>query len=127
MAKILVVDDEAAIRRLLSTILRREGYEILEAANGRLAMDLIHANDLDLVITDIMMPEQDGIETVLRIKEFNANIKVIVISGGGHQRAMDFLPAAERLGADLTLKKPFKPLDVLEAVGNLLQTANVSA
>ena len=125
--KIFIIDDDESMLQIQSALLAEAGHEIQSSTQSGSALEKIRASKPDCVITDIMMPDQDGIETVLRIKEFNANIKVIVISGGGHQRAMDFLPAAERLGADLTLKKPFKPLDVLEAVGNLLQTANVSA
>ncbi len=120
MAKILIVDDEAPIRRLLGEVLRRAGHEIVEAENGRKAIMAMQATTVDLVITDIMMPEQDGIETVMQVRKHHPAVRIIVISGGGHQQAMDYLPMAETLGADLTFSKPFKPSAVAEAVGQLL-------
>ena len=123
MAKILVIDDESAIRSLLRQVLERAGHDIVEAENGREGMEMLDAIGVDMVITDIVMPEKEGIETIMQIKQDAPDTKIIVISGGGHRLAMDFLPVAKELGADMTFPKPFKPADIVAAVDNLLGRA----
>ncbi|NNG04128.1 MAG: response regulator [Inquilinus sp.] len=123
MARILVIDDEPAIRGLLRQVLERAGHSVAEASNGREGIDQLEADDFEMVITDIVMPEREGIETIMRIKQGRPKTKIIVISGGGHRLAMDFLPVAKELGADLTFPKPFKPAEIIEAVDTLLGKA----
>ena len=123
MARILVIDDEPAIRGLLRQVLERAGHSVEEASNGREGIEQAEADEFDMVITDIVMPEREGIETIMRIKQCRPDTKIIVISGGGHRLAMDFLPVAKELGADLTFPKPFKPTEIVEAVDTLLGEA----
>lgn len=120
MASVLVVDDEPSIRELLRHILERDGHLVTEAENGRKAVRALRDGGVDLVITDIIMPEQEGMETIAEIRRLRPEVKIIAISGGGLRLSMDFLPMAERLGADLTIEKPFKPASIAAAVAELL-------
>ena len=120
MACVLVIDDEPAIRSLLRHVLERDGHEVLEAENGRKGMRALRGAAVDLVITDIIMPEQEGFETISEIRRTRPGVKIIAISGGGRRLTMDFLPMAKRLGADRTFDKPFRPAAVAAAVSELL-------
>jgi CheY-like chemotaxis protein len=119
-ATVLVVDDEDGVRRFISHLLTRAGYAVLEAANGRQAMEQLgNGGQVDLVITDLVMPEQEGLETIRHIHARHAGVKVLAISGafGG-----DFLTHAARMGAVATLRKPLESEALLEAVRELLHT-----
>jgi CheY-like chemotaxis protein len=120
MASVLVVDDEPEIRTVLRRVLERAGHAVTEAENGRKAVRALSEAPIDLVITDIVMPEQEGMETILQIRRLRPDIKIIAMSGGGRRVSMDFLPLAVRLGADRTFEKPFKPAHVAAAVSELL-------
>ncbi|MCZ6633614.1 MAG: response regulator [bacterium] len=117
MALILVMDDDASVRIALRTLLLKEGHEVLEATNGVEGANLYVQNRPDLVITDIFMPDKDGVETLLELRHDFPDVKVIVISGN----AQKFLPLTEDLGAHWTLTKPFKATEILEAVRDLLE------
>ena len=120
MARILVVDDEDLGRVTLRQMLEADGHEVLEAANGREGVAL-HSNDpVDLVVTDIIMPEQEGIETIVQLRRKNPQLKIIAISGGGRMKNMDFLKIASHVGADATLTKPFSTRELLETVNGCL-------
>lgn len=120
MASVLVVDDEPAIRTLLRHVLERDGHVVVEAENGRKAMRQLRGGAVDVVITDIIMPEQEGMQTIKEIRRLRPEIKIIAMSGGGRKLTMDFLPLAARLGADRTIEKPFKPASIAAAVTELL-------
>ena len=120
MARILVIDDEAAIRQLIKRILARHGHELREAANGRDGVALFRAEPADLVITDLFMPEQDGIETIQQIRELAPATPVLAISGGGRQGTAEALVDAGLLGAQAVLEKPFSPDDLTVAIERLL-------
>lgn len=120
MASVLVVDDEPAVRELLRLVLERDGHTVMEAGNGRKAMRALRDAQVDVVITDIIMPEQEGMETISEIRRLRPEIKIIAMSGGGRRLTMDFLPMATRLGADMTFEKPFKPTELAAAVADLL-------
>ena len=120
MASVLVVDDEPEIRSLLRQVLERDGHAVTEAENGRKAVRALREGSIDLVITDIVMPEQEGMETILQIRRLRPDMKIIAMSGGGRRLSMDFLPLAARLGADRTIEKPFKAAHVAAAVSELL-------
>lgn len=116
MARILIIDDARDIRVALRKLLERVGYEVLEAANGMEASRLYNASPVDLVITDILMPEKDGVEILLELRKAHPGIKAIVISGEGQE----FLPVAEDFGALRTFSKPFEPGEVLRTVKELV-------
>ena len=121
MARILIVDDEAPIRKLLRQILEREGYEVIDAPDGMVATELYHEAPADLIIMDILMPEKDGLETMVELCNEYPSTKVIAISGGGVTGRLNLLPAAQHLGAIRTFKKPFDRRELLDAVTELLR------
>ena len=114
MATVLLIDDEATVRSGVRRLLRTKGHEVLEASNGREAIAAIRRHDLDLVITDINMPEADGIEVIMELRAQGSGVPIIAISGGGRLEKDLLLANAAMLGAIITLPKPFE-LDVLSA------------
>lgn len=116
MARILVIDDEADFRETLRATLEQAGHEVLEAGNGVEGIRMHRAESPELIITDIIMPEMEGIETILELRRHDPAAKIIAISGGGRLRMTDFLSAARKLGAVTTLAKPFRRDQLLEAV-----------
>ena len=114
MATILIIDDEAPIRALLRTTLEAAGHEVTEAANGRIGLELYRHRPTDLVITDILMPELNGLDMLLELTREFLHAKVIAISGaGGEENALD---VAALLGARQTFQKPFDMPQLLGAV-----------
>jgi DNA-binding NtrC family response regulator len=122
MARILIVDDEELIRNLLRQMLEREGYEVVEAGNGKIALQVFRQQPADLIITDIIMPEKEGLETITEFRKTYPNVKIIGISGGGRIDSKDYLFIAQRLGANRTLAKPFEWSDMLTAIKDLLNS-----
>ena len=120
MKRILVVDDQETIRRPLAQILQMAGYEVQTAAEGCEALRLYKQLPFDLVITDLVMPEKEGLETIMELRQLKPSLKIIAISGGGKLEPGDYLPMAKRFGAAKTLAKPFSTDDILEAVASLL-------
>jgi len=126
MSRILVIDDELPLRRLLRSILERAGHTVLDAADGREGMVLWRREPTDVVVTDIFMPEKDGIEVILELNKVAAKPKIIAMSGGGKKGLLDWNSTALSLGADRVLLKPFDPqtflLTVQEVLGGLPNT-----
>ncbi len=120
MARILLIDDEDQIRRMLRRALEMEGHEVLEARNGTQALRLHEATPVELVITDILMPEMDGIEILLALRRDAPRLKVIAVSGGGRLGQMTPLEAARPLGAFASLRKPFELEELMELVKRAL-------
>ena len=120
MARILVIDDDAMVRDAIRSILEAQGYKVGEAENGRDGLVKMRADRFDLVITDIIMPEMEGVEAILAIREEFPSVKVIAISGGGRTANYDFLGVAGKLGANKTLQKPFRREELLRAVQGCL-------
>lgn len=115
MARILVIDDEAAIRRLLRVALELEGHEVLEAPTGKVALRVHAETAADLVITDINMPDQDGLGVINALRHEDPRPKVIVMSGGAGPLRGGVFHLAELLGAFATVHKPFE-LDAMLAL-----------
>lgn len=120
--KILVIDDEHTVRETVSMMLADYGYEVELAGDGNLGLRKIEAFQPDLVITDIIMPEREGVETILEIRRRWPRLPVIAISGGGRTSNMDFLEVARRFGASETLAKPFTIEVLAAAVARVLET-----
>ncbi len=120
MASILVVDDEELVRATLREMLEQAGHEVFEAANGVEALKSFDDRAVDLVITDIIMPEKEGIETILDLRKRAPELKIVAISGGGRSANFDFLKMASMLGACEVLAKPFRRTQVLDAVREAL-------
>jgi YesN/AraC family two-component response regulator len=119
--RILIIDDEEAILRMMRLALEKAGYAVLDASNGIEGLNIYHEALPDLVITDIFMPEMEGLEMIMALRRENRNIKIIAISGGG-TNGFDHLPTAIKLGALRAVAKPFTQQDLLGAVGDLLKT-----
>jgi DNA-binding NtrC family response regulator len=119
---ILIIDDDAAVSRTLSLILTRAGYEVRCAPTGRKGLELLAADGFDLVLTDIIMPELDGIEAIRRIRDDYPNLRVIAMSGGGQIDKADFLHMAHVLGADRVMEKPVRSDQLLELVKTTLES-----
>ncbi|MBA3522111.1 MAG: response regulator [Gemmatimonadales bacterium] len=124
MAEILIVDDELQIRRPLRILLERAGHRVREAQDGQEAIRMWRERPGDLVITDIHMPEKDGIETILELRALTPGLRIIAISGGLQTRHLDLLGDATLLGAVLTVPKPFTLAEILAAVSQALQTSS---
>jgi DNA-binding NtrC family response regulator len=118
--KILLVDDEEAIRKMVRAILGADNYDFAEASNGLEAQALLDKTAYDLVISDVIMPDCDGIELVMAIRHKLPGIKVIVMSGGGRVRAGHYLDLASKLGAARVFEKPFDTAALRTAVKELL-------
>jgi DNA-binding response OmpR family regulator len=119
MADILVIDDEEALRRLIVRILRAEGHAVREAANGREGLRLFREAPPALLITDIVMPDQEGIETIIELRREAPDFPILAISGGGEGI---YLRMAAGVGATETLAKPFGADELVAAVERLLAT-----
>ena len=117
---VLVIDDEPGVARMIKLMLDDVGYRVVLASGGRGAIENLTRESVDLVITDILMPEIEGIELIRHIKEAHPTVRVIAISGGGQSRNPDFLRFAQRLGADATLPKPFRREELLAVVAKIL-------
>jgi YesN/AraC family two-component response regulator len=120
MARILIIDDEPQLLNMLGQTLEREGYGIVKASNGKEGIKLYRENPIDLIVTDIIMPEKEGIETIFELKKDFPDIKIIAISGGGRIEPEEYLDIAKKMGAQRTLAKPVTREDLLNAVRELL-------
>lgn len=120
MAKILVLDDELSILLMIKKMLEKAGHEVSLALNGREGMELFEKSRPDLLITDIIMPEKEGLETIFELRRKFPELKIIAISGGGRISPDGYLPGAKLLGADMTFQKPLDQKEFLQAVSLLL-------
>lgn len=120
MAKILVIDDDPLMQQTIRRILERDTHEVHTASDGHDGVALLGARRYDLVITDIMMPRQEGIETIRSIREQASGLPILAISGGGSLGCGDVLSAATMLGANDALPKPFNARELIAKVRSLL-------
>jgi DNA-binding response OmpR family regulator len=120
MAKILVLDDEPSILLMIKKMLEKAGYEVSVALNGNEGMKLFEKEKHDLVVTDIIMPEKEGLETIFELRRLYPQLKIIAISGGGRISPDGYLPGAKLLGANMVFQKPLVQKDFLAAVAKLL-------
>ena len=119
MKHILIIEDEEQVQGLLRTMLENAGYAVSVAGDGVAGLAAFRQNRADLVVTDIMMPEKDGVETIREIRKTSSQVKIIAITG--YRGPFNRLPAAEYVGAQKTLVKPFRKAQLLEAVEDLLK------
>jgi CheY-like chemotaxis protein len=117
---ILVIDDDDQLRGMLREMLEHAGYEVADAPNGKEGIRLYRENPADLVITDIIMPEKEGIETIMDLRREFPEVKIIAMSGGGTIEAEKYLRMAKGLGAVRTLTKPIERKELLEAVREVI-------
>lgn len=119
MARIMIIDDDPGVRHTFQVALERVGHTVSAVENGAVALRELTALEVDLVITDIIMPEKEGIETIQEVRERFPQIRILAVSGGGHT-AGDWLEDARLLGADATLAKPVSPTTLCTTVAALL-------
>ncbi len=120
LKNILLVDDEESIRKMVRAVLGEKEYAFTEASNGVEALEIMETQSFDLILTDVIMPDCDGIELVMSVRKKLPDIKVIVMSGGGRVRADHYLNLAEKLGAARVFEKPFNTAELRETVSELL-------
>lgn len=121
MIRILVIDDDDFLRQMILETLESDGFEVFQASNGRIGVELFRAAPTDLVITDIIMPEQEGVGTIIELRKEFPDVKIIAMSGGGQVGVVDYLGFAGKLGAVGTLTKPFGREQLLTAVRSALE------
>ena len=121
MPRILIMDDDAQVQSMLKGVLEDEGYEVRVTSNGKEGRQCFQKEPFDLVITDLLMPETEGLETITALRCEFPNAKIIAISGGVQNNELDILALAKRLGANRTFRKPISLPDLLEAVEEMLE------
>ncbi|HJQ26967.1 MAG TPA: response regulator [Blastocatellia bacterium] len=121
MQNILLVEDDEQLRAMLKRLLVKSGYQVWEAENGQGVADVYQQNEIDLVITDLLMPDKEGLEVIRDIRRQDPGARIIAMSGGGKGAAATYLLVAEKLGASYTLSKPFNNGKFLEAVRQALE------
>jgi CheY-like chemotaxis protein len=120
VATILLIDDDPLVAFTVERMLQGGGYEVVRAPDGDKGLKLLGSRNVDLVITDIIMPVKEGIETIREIREHHPKLPVIAVSGGGHGSGGNYLRMAQALGATEVLAKPFDQDDLLAAVARCL-------
>ena len=120
MRKILIIDDEPYILLMLKKMLEKAGYEVDLASNGQQGMQIFEKDKVDLVITDIIMPDKEGLEIILEMKKQRPDLKIIAISGGGRISPESYLECAAHFGASKVFQKPFKQKELVSAVNELI-------
>ena len=118
--RILVIDDEELVRLTLRQTLEKAGYEVAEAQDGKEGLEIQNEVPVDLVITDIIMPEMDGMEMIHALRQKHPDVKVIAISGGGRAGTAGYLNLAKKIGAHHVLPKPFDRQELLQLVKTTL-------
>lgn len=119
MARVMVIDDDEVVRMTLTLVLEKAGHEVVAAEDGRKGMALFKMNPADVVLTDIYMPNQEGLATIMALRRTCPAVKVVAISGGGANAGLDVLPVAEALGADRALRKPVNPKELIAMIESL--------
>jgi len=131
MAKILVIEDDELARESVVLMLEENGHEVLVADDGDVGMNIFEEAPfdnmpIDIVVTDLIMPNMSGMDVLARVKKQQPDMKVIVISGGGRLTPLSYLDVAKRLGADEVLAKPFRPRDLNASVQTVLDSPSQS-
>ena len=120
MARILVVDDEAAVRLMVIHALELDGHQIEQAADGNEALARFPVFRPQIVVTDILMPNKEGIETMVELRKLDKAVKIVAMSGGGRTRNLSFLDLARKFGADSVINKPFGLDQIRDTVRGVL-------
>jgi CheY-like chemotaxis protein len=118
---ILLIEDDPQVRKLFRKKMEGRGYEIIEASNGKEGIDRYREKPSDLVITDIVMPEKEGLETISELRKIAPSVRIIAISGGGRIRPEPYLDTASHLGADRIFSKPLDWPEMHKAIEELLK------
>jgi CheY-like chemotaxis protein len=116
----VVIDDDPVLRQVITLALQKAGHSVLRCENGRKATDFLAHDHADLVITDVIMPEMDGVETLRALRREHPDLPIVVMSGGGSFDPRDYLGIAQAFGATAVLPKPFSPGELVALVAQLL-------
>lgn len=127
MIRILLVDDDDLSRTTVHQMLERAGHQVRSTGSGREALTLYRADPVELVVTDLIMPDTDGLELIQELRKLNAAVRILAISGGGRVNANEYLTVARRFGASGILAKPFSNQELREAVTAALGTPPTDA
>ncbi|HVS51273.1 MAG TPA: response regulator [Opitutaceae bacterium] len=119
MARLLIIDDDDLLRGVLAKSLTHAGHTVLQAPDGRQGVELTRVTPVDIVITDLIMPVQEGVETILTLRREQPALPVIAMSGGASNSKL-YLEIAEKIGARRILAKPFTPKQLLEVIDEIL-------
>ncbi len=123
--RILLADDDDVTREVLADMLAEAGHHVVEASTGRVALDRLRRAHFDVLITDVIMPEMDGLELIRAVRLVDTNLRIIAMSAGGSQFGFDFLPYANAFGANGNILKPVQPDELLELIGSF--TARIAS
>ena len=121
LGSILLVDDDEQFRVMLSEALTGEGFLVREASDGLQGIRNYAEQPTDLVITDLVMPEKEGLEMIVKLKLLNSEVKIIAMSGGGRDSSQNYLKMAKAFGAQLVIAKPFSHREILEVIRQVLE------
>lgn len=121
MARILLVDDEVLVLQLFEAVLQLEHHDVTTASDGNAAMAALAQGTFDVVVTDIVMPDKEGIEMIMEMRKLKPDLPIIAMSGGGRGSSADYLEMAALLGAKKTLAKPFSTQALVDAVSDVLR------
>ena len=120
MSKILIIDDEAPVRKMLKKLLERNEFDVIEAIDGNQGIKMYHEERPDLIITDLIMPGKEGLESIRELKKIYPHVQIIAISGGGFVDPKMYLDLASKLGAVRTFAKPVDSDILLSTIKELL-------
>lgn len=120
MARILIIDDETLFRSMLRMTLEQLGHEVSEAEEGEEGLGLYDGSNFDVVMTDLLMPGKEGVETIMDLRKKNPAVKIIAMSGGGRVTSVDYLDIARKVGAKKLLAKPFSREDLRVVLDEIL-------
>lgn len=120
MAQVMVVDDDQQVLRLISEIIEKEGHQVIQAADGERASQLFEQHPTDMVITDLLMPNKEGLELIQELRSLRPEVKIIAYSGGGQIEPDNYLDFAKGMGADRVFSKPIPIKELKTAVSELL-------
>lgn len=120
MPRVMIVEDDGQVRKVWRAVLEEAGYEVTEAEDGFRAVEIQRENPADLVVTDLLMPGRDGLETIMHIRRADRSVKFIAVTGGGKILRSDLLRQARMLGATKTFQKPLEAEKLIEAVRELV-------
>jgi DNA-binding response OmpR family regulator len=123
MTRVLLVDDDPHIRSMLKIVLERAGHQVEECADGTKALKSHKQHPADLILTDLVMPDKEGLETIREIRRTDRNVKIIAMSGGGRAGNQDYLKSAKLLGADAVIAKPFTKDEIVDTIRKVLDNA----
>lgn len=120
MPGVMIVEDDISLREMLREALEKRKYTVITAADGREAIAKFRPSVIDLVVTDLLMPEEDGLSVIMNIKHIKPETKIIAISGGGKAGPGSYLHIAMKLGADQVFSKPFLPSELVQKVREII-------